>query len=110
MASGRLAATQITTQNTNTQIYQVPVGKISSFTINITNADTSNATVRISLQAGTSVANGEYIEYDQVIYPNDCYTRSGVVLDSQKYLYVNVTGDASPNVHVVVWGFEEDNA
>jgi len=110
MPSGRLAATKITTQNTNTQIYQVPLGKISTFTINIVNVDTANATVRISLQAGTSVANGEYVEYDTVIYPNDSYTRSGIVLDSQKYLYVNVTTDASPNVDVTVWGFEEDNA
>lgn len=109
MASGRLAATYISTQSTNTQIYQVPAGKISSFTINITNSDTNNATVRISLQAGTSVVNGEYIEYDAVVYPKDSYTRSGIVLDSGKYLYVNVTS-ASPTVHVTVWGFEEDLA
>lgn len=110
MASGRLAATYISLQNTNTQIYQVPLGKITTFTVNITNSSANNATVNISIQAATgSAVNGEFIENGLVIYGNESYTRAGITLDSQKYLYVNVTS-SSPTVHVTVWGFEEDAA
>lgn len=104
MASGRLAALDITNAATDLQLYAVPSTKTASFTISITNRGASATKIRIALTDSTSVGNDEYIAYDINVYPNETYERSGLVLTQGQYVYVRST---LTSVTAVVYGYEE---
>jgi hypothetical protein len=104
MASGRLASENVTTVNSNVQIYQVPTGFNASFTINACNRGTSNAKIRISLSDSGTPALGEYVDFDVIVYPKESYQRTGVVLSSGQYVFF-YTDQAGISVNV--YGFEE---
>lgn len=104
MASGRLAAVDISAATTNTTVYTVPSTKVASFNINLLNRTATAATVRIALSSAASPSNGEYIEYDSVVPANGVLERTGLALDAGKLVvvYSSVIG-----LSAVIWGIEE---
>jgi hypothetical protein len=104
MASGRLATENVTTVGTAVQIYQVPSSHNASVTINVCNRGTSNAKVRIAVTDSTTPALGEWLDFEEVVFPKESYQRTGVVLGSAQYIYF-YTDQA--NISVNVYGFEE---
>lgn len=104
MASGRLAKVNISSINTDTQVYQVPTNHLASFTISVCNRGTSNAKIRIALTDSTSIGLDEYVDFDTIVYPKDSYQRTGLVLSSGQYVYIR---SDQANISVNVYGFEE---
>lgn len=104
MASGRLAKENISSINTDIQVYQVPSSHVASFTISICNRGSSNAKIRIALTDAASIDLEEYVDFDTVVYPKETYQRSGVVLSSGQYVYVR---SDQANISVNIYGFEE---
>lgn len=105
MASGRLATIDITSAATDTQLYSCPSNKVASFSISLTNRNPGTTVlVRIALTSSTSIHNDEYIAYDVVIYPNEVYERSGLVLGQGQYVYVR---SSVTLVNAVMYGYEE---
>ena len=104
MASGRMASLDITNAATDTQLYVCPSNKTASFTITMVNRTANPVNVRIALTDTTSIGNDEYIAYDQVIYPNEAYERSGLVLTQGQFVYVR---SSATGVNAVVYGYEE---
>lgn len=104
MAQGRLASLDITNAATDTQLYACPSSKVASFTLSMVNRTGSSVTVRIALTDTTSIGNDEYIAYDQVIYPNESYERSGLVLSQGQFIYVR---SSATGVNAVLYGYEE---
>lgn len=110
MPNGRLAAIDITTTGSPIQIFQVPAGKTTSFSLTIVNRNSSNAKIRIWLADTASPAAGEAIAWDEILYPADQgqepLQRVGLVLGENQYLFVQTD---TANISVVAWGFEEDD-
>jgi hypothetical protein len=104
MASGRLAAIDITNAATDTQLYVAPSGKTASFSVSITNRNSSAVKIRLALTATTSIALGEYVAYDVTLYGNEVYERSGFVLAAGQYVFVR---SSNTGVNAVVYGYEE---
>ncbi len=107
MAAGRLAAVDITSLNTNTEIYAVPTGKTSTFSINMCNRNATDVAVHLAFTSGGVPADTDWIKFDDTIYANDAYKELGVVLGEGEKVYAK---SDTANVNVVCWGFEEDNS
>ncbi len=104
MASGRLAALDLTNANTDTLLYTVPASKTTSFSLILVNRSASIIKVRVALTTSNSISNSDYIAYDSTIYPNDQLERSGLVLATGQYVYVRTN---TVGVNAMMWGFEE---
>ena len=104
MAQGKLGSAMIQNTNTWEQFYTVPLGYTASITINVCNQSANNAKIRIAIPSSTSVNPEDIIEYDVVLYPQESFQRSGVVLGSGQYVYCR---SDQGSVSVNVWGFEE---
>lgn len=104
MATGRLAAVQ-TTAATNTIVYTVPTGKVSSCSINVLNSSGGPGSITyLALAAtGASPTVGEYIEMEAILQPGDTLERTGIVLDAGKNIVIKTAAAMS----VVVYGYEE---
>lgn len=107
MASGKLAGIDITSPNTDTQLYAVPSAKTASVTVCMTNRTGATVKVRLALTSVTSVANTDYVAFDVSIPANETYERSGLVVTTGQYIYAraNATG-----ISAVVFGYEDTAA
>lgn len=104
MASGILGQAS-PSATTNTTVYTVPASKTATFTINIVNTATSNASVRIAISATGSPATTEYLEYGATILANGgVLERTGIVANTTKnvVVYATIAGTS-----VSVYGYEE---
>ena len=102
--TGRLAALDISSPATDTQLYVVPSAKVASFSVSIVNRSANPVRIRLALTSSTTIALGEYVAYDVTVYANEVYERSGFVLDAGKYVYVR---SSATGVNAVVYGYEE---
>lgn len=107
MATGRLGyASGGLTQNTITNVYQVPTTTYSVFNVSVCNTATTSCKVRIAISTSSSSPNiGEYIEYDTTVIGNGVFERTGLVADAGKYVLVRTDG-ASGAVTCNVYGIE----
>jgi len=103
MSTGRLATLDISSPATDTLFYTVPGGKTASFSMCMTNRNTSTVTVRIAFTTG-SITNDEYVAYEVPIYPGEVYERTGFVLAAGQFVYVR---SSSTGVNCVAWGWEQ---
>ena len=107
MATGRLGyVAGGLTQNTITNVYQVPTSTYSVFNISITNTASTSCTIRIAISTSNSSPNiGEYLEYGTTVIGNGVFERTGLVADAGKYVLVYTTG-TSNTVACTVYGIE----
>lgn len=105
MATGRLGNGQLTA-STWVNCYDVPTGKIASFSILITNRSGGSITVSIAISNSTSSpANSEYIENNVTIAPDGIFERTGLVASDYEYVLINSSATlTSYRIH----GYEEN--
>jgi hypothetical protein len=104
MASGQLAASNITVLNTDNQLYQVPAGKLTSFSINFCNRGAVDVKVRLAICATSTPALGEWLEWDSVVPANETLQRLGLLAGTAQYVFVR---SDTANVSATMWGIEE---
>jgi hypothetical protein len=99
-----LANVDLTSTNTNFQIYQVPSGQTATVTIRFCNRTAGNVHVQLIFSSTNSPGNSNYAVYNAVIYPNDVYTEPGVVLNAGDYIFAQTD---TLGVNTLVWGFSQ---
>ncbi len=104
MASGRLAGLDLTTANTDQQLYACPGSKVACATVSLCNRNNSTSLVRLALCTTTSPATTDYLVFDQAIPANESLERAGIVLAAGQYLYVRTN---QSGVSAVAFGYEE---
>jgi len=104
MPTGKLAAVDIPTPNTDTLLYTVPSSKKSVLSLCLTNRGLANAAIRIALTTGSNVTDADYIAFDAVVYPKESHERNGIVLTDGQRIYVRTD---TATVNAVAWGYEE---
>lgn len=89
---------------TNTTVYTVPSGKLTTLTVSVCNRAATATTIRIAVATTSTPANAEWIEYDTTIPANGVLERTGIVANAAENIVVYA---GSANTSVSVWGFEE---
>jgi hypothetical protein len=104
MASGRLGAVDIVSAGTDTLLYTAPTGFFTVASVNIVNRSNQSITVRMGICASTSsIANGEFIEYETEILARGVLERTGLVLSPGNSILVR---SSTTNVNAVAYGIE----
>ena len=95
----------ILTFNTDTLVYTVPAGKISSLTVSVCNQSPSaDARINMALTTLGSMTANSYIEFNANIPPSGVLERSAIVLEAGNTIRALSTNS---NTSVVVFGIEE---
>lgn len=102
MATGILGQSS-PTANTNTVVYTVPASTTGTFNINVVNAGTTGATVKIAIAATSSPSTSEYIEFNTFLGIGQVLERTGLVAQAGKNVVVNCS---VANCAVSVYGYE----
>jgi hypothetical protein len=77
--------------DTDTTLYNIDVAdaKFTVFTVNLVNRDNATpALVRIAVSDTATPGNSEFIEYDTELLPSAVLERSGLIMQTGKYLIV----------------------
>jgi hypothetical protein len=102
MSSGILGKAALAA-GTNTNLYTVPAGKVTTANINLCNRTSASVTVRIAIRS-TVQTDADYIEYDTTLPANGVLERTAIVLAAGEIITVYASADGvSARVH----GFEE---
>jgi hypothetical protein len=102
MASGVLGKAALTAA-TDTSVYTVPAGKVTTVNVNMVNLGMDPVTVRLSIGSAAPVA-ADYIEYEAVLPAKGVLERSGLVMTAAEVL---VARASAATVSVRAHGFEE---
>lgn len=104
MASGRLGAVDISSAATDTLLYTAPAGYFTVASVNIVNRSNTSVTVRLGICASSSsIANGEFIEYETEVLAKGVLERTGLVVSPGYSILVR--SSALP-VNAVAYGIE----
>jgi hypothetical protein len=103
MASGILGKASLVAA-TETVLYTVPTGRVTSCSVNICNVSADTAKIRLALVDGATTTDAHYIEYDTSLASKGVMERTGLVVSAGQKVVVQ--SDTS-NVSAVVYGFEE---
>ena len=104
MASGKLGSAALAA-DTNTILYTVPEGSVSTLNINVVNRGGAPAKVSIAISINLIPELEDYIEYQAGVPANGgVLERSAIVLsEGERVIIHSSTGDCSARIH----GFEE---
>lgn len=104
MAVGRLGASN-PAANTNTLIYTVPAGIISSLNVNVVNMGITDSNFTLYISDGSTTTVDRLVENSVVIPANGgVLERGAIVCTSGETLYVNA---GTANLSIRVHGFED---
>ncbi len=109
MATGRLGAVALVTDNTNNLVYTSPTGFYSVFNVSICNTTTTAVTVRMAISTSSTaggVAASEYIEYDTALPAKGVFERTGLITSALSAPYVWVQASTASGINVMVYGIE----
>lgn len=111
MATGRLGTSNITSTSATAVYGPVPASTFSVVTVNIVNRNASTAAlIRIAVSTSSSSPSAdEWIEYDSQLVANGVLERTGIVMDTGKYIIVQTT-TSTPTLSAVVMGIETPTA
>lgn len=105
MASGILGQAN-PAADTDTAVYTVPTGMVTTANLSICNRDLDNAvTVRVAISSTSTPSDEEYVEYETIVGPTDVLERTGLVMNAGKNLVVRTS---AATVSVNAYGFEEE--
>jgi len=90
--------------DTNTDIYTVPPGTLTTANINLCNRTDNTVTVSIALHDGV-LTDADYLECDASIPAHGVLERTGLVMSAGETI---ITCASAAGVSVRVYGFEED--
>jgi hypothetical protein len=99
-----LSTVNISSPNTDVQVYQVPSGKILSFSLNVTNRTSGKVLISIAISENATPGLGDWIEFGAEVLPNDTLQRLGLVLPASFYVFVKSN---TASVGAQIWGFLE---
>lgn len=105
MANGILG-NQSLTLDTDTTLYNIDAAdaKFTVFTVNLVNRDATNpALVRIAISDTATPGNDEFLEYDTELLPGAVLERTGLIMQSGKYVVVR---SSTSTVTAVAYGIE----
>lgn len=104
MATGVLGTQYISSANTNTTLYTCAATSYAVLNICLCNQTGSSVTVKIAVSASATPSSGEWIEFSSTIPANAVLERTGVVVQTGKYIVVacNTANAVSANA----WGIE----
>lgn len=103
MASGRLGVSN-PAATTDTVVYTVPAGTITTCNVRVTNIGSSEATVSVALALTSTPTNGEYVAFQVSLPSRGTLDDYAFVLSAGENVVVNCsTADCAVRVH----GFEE---
>lgn len=109
MANGILGSSSLTL-DTDTVLYNIDaaVSQFTVFTVNLVNRDNATpALVRIAISDTNAPGNDEFIEYDTELLPSAVLERSGLIMQTGKYLVVRSN---TSTVTAVAYGIETATA
>lgn len=103
MASGRLGVSN-PAATTDTVVYTVPAGTVTTCNVRVTNIGSSEATVSVALALTGTPTKGEYVAFQVLLDPRGTLEDFAFILSAGENVVVNCsTADCSVRVH----GFEE---
>ena len=107
MATGRLGIADLAA-TTYTNVYTVPATTFTVANISICNRNATAVTVRLALTTTSAVGNtapadNAFLEYGVTVPANSVLERTGLVIDTGKYL---VAYSSNTGVSAVVYGIE----
>ena len=104
MASGKLGSVNLVA-DTDTLVYTVPAGKVSTVNIRVCNRNASGIAISVAVGSGGSPATTDYIDYETVVPAKGMLEDTAVVCSAGEKIWVRSnTKDVSVRVH----GFEEN--
>lgn len=102
MASGTLGSADLTAA-TNTTLYSVTAGQVSTFTVAFCNRNSSPVKVRVSI-GSAAPANKDFLVYDRTIPANGEFERTGLTASAGDVVVVR---SDKAGVSARAFGFEE---
>lgn len=104
MASGKLGSVNLVA-DTDTLVYTVPAGKVSTVNIRVCNRNASSANVRVAIGTDSVPASADYIDYDIAIPAHGILEDTAIVCSASEKIWVHAS---LSGVSVRVHGFEEN--
>lgn len=103
MASGMLGKAALAA-NTDTVLYTVGAGKVTTATVSICNTTGASITVNLAIGTGSTAGASDYLVYNLTIPSGSTYERTGIVLSAGENIIVRSSA-AGPAARA--HGFEE---
>lgn len=89
---------------TNTTVYTVPVSKLASTIVSITNRGPNSAAIRLAVAATGTPADSEWLEFDTPLEAGGVLERTGIVANAGENFVVYTS---AATVSVSIYGYEE---
>lgn len=103
MPSGRLGAVDLSAA-TDTTVYTVPIGRLSSFNVCFCNRGSTPATIRLSISSSAAPISSEYLEFEASLPAFGVLERGGLIAESGRFI---IARSSIASVNCIVLGVEE---
>ena len=104
MESGKLGSVNLVA-DTDTLVYTVPAGKVSTVNIRVCNRNASGIAISVAVGSGGSPATTDYIDYEASVPGYGILEETAVACSAGEKVWIRST---LANVSVRIHGFEEN--